>query len=175
MTQFNFKTKPYNHQLEALHASHDKDEYALFMEMGCGKSKVIIDNIAYLYGQGKVYNALIVAPKGVYDNWVSKEIPTHLPESIQVDIVKWQSNHTKTFEKQLNKLYTIDHNLKILVMNIEAFSTKKGVKFASMFIQQNKTMFIVDESTTIKNPEAKRTASCVRLGKYAYYRRILTG
>ena len=127
------------------------------------------------YGQGKIYNALIVAPKGVYDNWVSKEIPTHLPESIQVDIVKWQSNHTKTFEKQLNKLYKIDHNLKILVMNIEAFSTKKGVKFASMFIQQNKTMFIVDESTTIKNPEAKRTASCVRLGKYAYYRRILTG
>ena len=45
--QFNFKTKPYDHQLEALHASHDKDEYALFMEMGCGKSKVVIDNLAY--------------------------------------------------------------------------------------------------------------------------------
>lgn len=175
MTDFRFKTKPYEHQLEALNVSHDKDEFALFMEMGCGKSKVIIDNIAYLYSQGKIYNALIVAPKGVYDNWVSKEIPSHMPEHIIYDTVKWQSNHTKTFEKELKKVFTIDHNLKILVMNIEAFSTKKGVEFASRFIQHNKTIFIVDESTTIKNPEAKRTANCVRLGKYAYYRRILTG
>ena len=168
MTDFRFKTKPYEHQLEALKVSHDKDEFALFMEMGCGKSKVIIDNIAYLDSQGKIYNALIVAPKGVYDNWVSKEIPSHIPEHITYDTVKWQSNHTKTFEKELKKVFTIDHNLKILVMNIEAFSTKKGVEFANRFIQHNKTMFIVDESTTIKNPEAKRTANCVRLGKYAY-------
>tara|TARA_S200002703_G_C3797042_1_gene246121 strand:- start:113 stop:1558 length:1446 start_codon:yes stop_codon:yes gene_type:complete len=175
MTQFNYKTQPYEHQVEALTVSHDKDEYALFMEMGCGKSKVIIDNIAHLYGQGKIYNALIVAPKGVYNNWVSKEIPTHLPDSIQVDVVKWQSNHTKTFEKELKTVLTIDHNLKVLVMNIEALSTKKGVQFANMFIQQNKTIFVIDESTTIKNPDAKRTANCVRLGKYAYYRRILTG
>ena len=175
MTQFNYKTQPYEHQVEALTVSHDKDEYALFMEMGCGKSKVIIDNIAHLYGQGKIYNALIVAPKGVYNNWVSKEIPTHLPDSIQVDVVKWQSNHTKAFQKELKTVLTIDHNLKVLVMNIEALSTKKGVQFANMFIQQNKTIFVIDESTTIKNPDAKRTANCVRLGKYAYYRRILTG
>jgi len=175
VTDFKFKTKPYDHQLEALNNSHDKDEYALFMEMGCGKSKVIVDNIAHLYSQGKIYNALIVAPKGVYDNWVSKEIPTHIPDHITYDLVKWQSNHTKSFTKELIKVYESDFNLKILVMNIEAFSTKKGVEFANKFIQRNKSIFIIDESTTIKNPEAKRTANCVRLGKYAYYRRILTG
>lgn len=175
MTDFKFKTKPYEHQLDALMASHDKDEYALFMEMGCGKSKVVIDNFASLYATAKIYNVLIVAPKGVYDNWYSKEIPIHLPDHIPYDMVKWQSNHTKKFTKEVENLFTIDHNMKILVMNIEAFSTKKGVQFANRFLQHNKTMFIIDESTTIKNPEAKRTASCVRLGKYAYYRRILTG
>ena len=95
MTDFKFKTQPYEHQLEALNACVDKDEYALFMEMGCGKSKVVIDNFAHLYGQSKIYNVLIVAPKGVYDNWVSKEIPTHLPDHVPHDMVKWQSNHTE--------------------------------------------------------------------------------
>ena len=60
-------------------------------------------------------------------------------------------------------------------MNIEALSTKKGRDFAGRFVMSNKTMFIVDESTTIKNPEAKRSKTCMALGKYANYRRILTG
>ena len=37
------------------------------MEMGCGKSKALIDNIAWLYGKGKIDCAIIVAPKGVYE------------------------------------------------------------------------------------------------------------
>ena len=175
MDNFIFKTKPYDHQLEALVESCDKKEYALFMEMGCGKSKVTIDNFVHLYGQGKVNNILIVAPKGVYSTWVNKELEAHIPDHVIYDVVKWTSSHTQKFLKGLDKLFVYDDNLKILVMNIEAFSTKKGCQYANKFIQANKTMFIIDESTTIKNPSAKRTANCVRLGKYAHYRRILTG
>ena len=175
MDNFIFKTKPYDHQLEALVESCDKKEYALFMEMGCGKSKVTIDNFVHLYGQGKVNNILIVAPKGVYSTWVNKELDAHIPDHVERDVVKWTSGHTQKFLKDLEKLFVYDDNLKILVMNIEAFSTKKGCQYANKFIQSNKTMFIIDESTTIKNPSAKRTINCVRLGKYAHYRRILTG
>ena len=46
---YKFKTKPYEHQLKALGACHNKENYALFMEMGTGKSKVLVDNIAMLY------------------------------------------------------------------------------------------------------------------------------
>ena len=35
---YRFKTKPYAHQLEALEKSWAQDTYALFMEMGTGKS-----------------------------------------------------------------------------------------------------------------------------------------
>ena len=66
---FNFKTKPYAHQLTALEKSCDAKNYGYFMEMGCGKSKVLLDNIAYLASQGKIDTAVIVAPKGVYRNW----------------------------------------------------------------------------------------------------------
>ena len=60
-------------------------------------------------------------------------------------------------------------------MNVEALSTKKGSDFVTDFLFKRKCMFIIDESTTIKNHKAKRTMNAVRLGKYAYYKRILTG
>ena len=51
-------------------------------EMGTGKSKVLIDNIAMLYDKGKINSAVIIAPKGVYRNWYSQEIPNHMPGHI---------------------------------------------------------------------------------------------
>ena len=60
-------------------------------------------------------------------------------------------------------------------MNVEAFSTTKGLKFAEKFINSHKTLMAVDESTTIKNPKAKRTKNIIRISKQAKYRRILTG
>ena len=39
------------------------------MEMGCGKSKVLLDNISWLNENKKIDTAIIVAPKGVYMNW----------------------------------------------------------------------------------------------------------
>ena len=66
-------------------------------------------------------------------------------------------------------------DLHILCMNVEAFSTKKGMDFAAKFLNCHNTYMAIDESTTIKNPSAKRTKNIVGIGKYAKYRRILTG
>ena len=63
--KYKFKTKPYAQQLKALEMSWDKKAFAYFMEMGTGKSKVLIDNVAMLYDKGKINGVLIVAPKGV--------------------------------------------------------------------------------------------------------------
>ena len=61
---YKFKTKPYEHQLKALENSWASDTFALFMEMGCGKSKVAIDNFVHLYREQKINGVLILAPKG---------------------------------------------------------------------------------------------------------------
>ena len=79
---YKFKTKPYAHQLKALEMSWDKKAFAYFMEMGTGKSKVLIDNISMLYDKGKINGVLNVAPKGVYKNWYRAEIPPHMPDHI---------------------------------------------------------------------------------------------
>jgi len=172
---YKFKTKPYAHQLKALELSWEKPYFAYFMEMGTGKSKVLIDNIAMLYDAGKINGVLIIAPKGVYKNWHDGEIPTHLPDHVEHTSVLWQSMINQKQQKELDKLFQPGEDLHILIMNVEAFSTKKGVEFAAKFLRCHRTMMAIDESTTIKNPDAKRTKHICTLGEYAGYKRILTG
>ena len=173
--KYKFKTKPYAHQLVALEKSWDKEEYAYFMEMGTGKSKVLVDNVAMLYDKGKINAALIIAPKGVYRNWYSQEIPNHLSGHIDHKTVLWTATTSKAKDNEYQQLYKVDLDLHILIMNVEAFSTKKGLEFATKFLNCHKTLIAVDESTTIKTPTAKRTKAILALGKLAKYRRILTG
>ena len=172
---YKFKTKPYAHQVTALENSWMKEYYAYFMEMGTGKSKVLIDNAAMLYDNGKIDGLLIIAPKGVYKNWHEGEIPEHLPEHIETTSVLWQANITQKQDRLLKNLFETNERLHILCMNVDAFSTKKGVDFAAKFLSCHRTMMVIDESTTIKNKDAKRTKNICSLASYARYRRILTG
>jgi SNF2 family DNA or RNA helicase len=172
---YKFKTKPYKHQLTALEKSWNKETYAYFMEMGTGKTKVLIDNLAMLYDKGKVDGALIIAPKGVVKTWYEQELPTHLPNHIENVSVLWQSNITKAQQEKLETLFKIETSLHILIMNVEALSTDKGVKFASKFLNSHKVLMAIDESTTIKTPAAQRTKNILHIGKMSKYRRIMTG
>jgi len=169
---YKYKSKPFAHQKKALEMSWDKEVFAYFMEMGTGKSKVLIDNIAMLYNAGKINGALIVAPKGVYKNWFDQEIPNHMPDYIPKKVGLWK---TKPDAPDLKPLFSTGAELHILIMNVEAFSTKKGVQFAERFLNSHKTLMAIDESTTIKNPGALRTKTIVSLRPLTKYRRILTG
>ena len=169
---YKFKSKPFAHQLTALKMSWNKEVFAYFMEMGTGKSKVLIDNIAMLYDKGKINGALIIAPKGVYKNWLESEIPNHLPDHIEKKIGFWQ---TKPDALDMKAMFQADEDLHICIMNVEAFSTKKGLQYAWKFLNCHRALIGIDESTTIKNPGAKRTKAILDLAKYSKYRRILTG
>jgi len=172
---YKFKTKPYAHQLKALEMSWNKEVFAYFMEMGTGKSKVLLDNIAMLYDKGKINGALIIAPKGVYKNWYDAEIPTHLVNHIDKKVVLWQALINQKQQDKLDTLFKTGVDLHILLMNVEALSTKKGVDFANKFLISHNALIAVDESTTIKNPSAKRTKNILKLASLGKYRRILTG
>ena len=172
---YKFKTKPFAHQLKALKRSWNKPYFAYFMEMGTGKSKVLIDNISMLYDRGKIDGALIVAPKGVYKNWHDQEIPTHMVKHIDKKVVLWQAMISQKQQRELDSLFETGEDLHILIMNVEALSTQKGVDFAKKFLFSHRALMAVDESTTIKNPDAKRTKSICDLGLASRYNRILTG
>ena len=174
---YNFQTEPYDHQRLVFEESWQRPFHAWFLEMGTGKTKVALDNAAALFEDGKIDSVLIIAPKGVYDNWIFREIPTHLPNRIDSLMVRWQPNLTKGFREQMKELVRrTDPRLRILVMNVEALSTKKGATAAFLFLENHPdNLVIVDESTTIKNRKAARTSNIIKCGRLAKYRRILTG
>jgi len=174
---YKFKTKPYGHQLDALEASWDKEVFAYFMEMGTGKSKVLLDNAAILYDKGEINALLLIAPKGVYKNWYDSEIPTHLPDHVDTNIVLWKtSDKSKKQQLLLNTLFKPGSHLNILIMNVESFSSGNGSDFAYKFLASHpKSMVAIDEATTIKTPTSNRTKNILSLSKHCKYRRILTG
>ena len=89
--------------------------------------------------------------------------------------VLWQSNITKEQSRKLGTLFNTGEELHLLIMNVEALSTTKGVDFARKFLLSHNTLIAIDESTTIKNPKAKRTKNISSLSIMAKYRRIMTG
>ena len=173
--KFKYKTQPYEHQRIALERSYDKINYAYFMEMGCGKSKVLIDNMAWLYENKKIDTVIVVAPKGVYRNWQTSEIPAHLHDDIEREVYVWNPNPNKTQKEHLVSGIKERGKLRILLVNVEGFATTKLKAFVEKFVRDSTFLLAVDESTTIKNPKAKRTKALVALGKAASFRRILTG
>mgnify|MGYP005989219727 FL=1 len=176
MQKYPFKTQPYAHQMEALEASAEAEAFALLMDMGTGKSKVLVDTMAYLDARDLINSALILAPKGVYKNWVGKELPAHLATP-KHKIAYWASPLTNKHKDAIREIWYPDDNLHILVMNIEALSGGKAEEVATKFIRSHggRTLIAVDESTVIKNHKAARTKAAIRLAKLCAYRRILTG
>ena len=172
-----FKTTPYKHQQTAMDVCGDRRSFGFFMEMGTGKSKVLIDNIGVLHLQGKLDFALVIAPKGVYRNWVGKEIPEHLPDDVKVRVIRWVSGGNVTQQKEMRSVKDKFDGLTIFVMNVEAFSSLKGQQAGAWLARAfgNHGMIAIDESTTIKNHKAKRTKALLKIAEGFKFRRLLTG
>jgi SNF2 family DNA or RNA helicase len=179
---YSFKTKPYNHQLASMgailnHFKKGEKEFALLMEMGCGKTKVLIDASSYLYDNGFIFGILVICPNGVKGTWVN-EIETHMADHVDRNVVVWTGQKTKKHEEELNTLFITEPakvHLNILIMNVDAFATERGKKFADRFLMTRQSLMAVDESTVIKNPSALRTKAITKLGVLARYRVIMTG
>lgn len=170
-----YKNKPFLHQQAYLERFWERPVAALFADMGTGKSFMLINNAAMLYDRGKINGVLIVAPKGVYRNWFNTEIPKHIPEHVIYRMALWSASPRKAEEKALDKLFEVSEDLKILIMNIEAFSTQKGLKFAQRFLLVHDALMAIDESTTIKTPGSLRSKNTEKAGMRARYKRIMTG
>ena len=174
---YKFKIKPFDHQITALERGWQRPEFGLFMEMGTGKSKVLIDNLGMLYQEGEINFALIIAPKGVYRNWTSKEIPEHMSDDIPHRVIRWVASPNKTQQAEMRSVGEAFEGLTIFVMNVESFSSIKG-KNAGEWMGRafgRNGLIAIDESTTIKNHKAKRTKALMKIASAFKYKRLLTG
>jgi hypothetical protein len=181
VTDYLYKTTPFEHQARAFLRSRDELYFALLMEMGTGKTKVVIDTAAWLFAKREIRMLIVVAPKGVHRNWITKELPVHMPEWVDYRAVDWQVNGTKRGDRQLDDVcWGTEHKgLRVVVFNTEAFSangkTCRARKLVERLCNSMACMISVDESTRIKSPSALCTKNLLFLGKRARYRRIMTG
>lgn len=185
-----FKTDPFQHQLTCFLRNKTLDAFAYFMEMGAGKSKVLIDTAAYMYDQDRINALVVIAPKGVYRNWwdLDKgtgqpvgELPTHMPAHVRYRVGIWSADATKAELEALDRLRPSgpDYDLHVLLLNVEALGrdldNNRAYKYLERFLLDHRALLAVDESTVIKNPKATRTKALLKLRRLAPVRRILSG
>ncbi len=167
---------PYKHQLEAARLLAEHDQFALLAEMGAGKSRMIALDFEYKIQHQGLQNLLIVAPSGAYRNWEGELNRWVSPDIMKtVRLLTWISGKTKP--KDLADFIKIaDGRPKVLLMNVEALSrvvaAREGVE---KFLASAPTMWVIDESQSIKAPGSQRTKFILSVASQAKWRRILTG
>lgn len=174
---YEYGTAPFAHQHKVFLISRDRKVFALLMEMGTGKTKVLIDTAAFLWREGYIDGFLIAAPNGVHDNWIRQEIPRHMPKWVRYMAVTWDAGrNSQKYQDEINRLFEFN-GLRIFAFNIEAFSTARGAEMAEAFLEslEGRSLMAVDESTRIGTPGRERTKETIRIGRKAGYRRIATG
>jgi SNF2 family DNA or RNA helicase len=171
-----YKTKPYQHQLDILQQTWNKPYWGLFLEMGVGKSKIVIDTIANLYLTGKIDSVLYVAKKGEFANFPVYEIPVHMPDNVQFVSTTYSGYSTTKQVAAIKVALAPTAKLRIFSMNIESLRAGKGFQIAEAFCKSSKKlMIVVDESTTLKDHRSTQHKAMMKLRGYADYVRIMTG
>jgi len=179
------RSAPLAHQQEALAIGWRRDFFAYFLEMGLGKSRVALDDFLLNYEDNRVDGLIIIAPKGVYTNWgrLSRENPGEVQrwmwdkyrDTAQTYMYR-AGRKRQDAEARKQLLNTSQPSPRILLINVESLaSTVDAADLVKKFCATYRTMMIVDESTTIKTPGAKRTRMLHKLAQLAVMRRIMTG
>ena len=171
---FEFKTKPYEHQLWNFKNHSGDDAHGLFWEQGTGKSWEAIQHAARLYAEGGITGVIVIAPNGVHDNWDTDELPAHCP--IPYLSHAWSSARasTKTHAAAVARVIKFPR-LAFLLMSYHNFMTKMGRKACDQFVASRRVLLILDESQRIKSPNAKRTKSICSFARKCDLVRIASG
>ena len=175
--KFNTKLPPFEHQEEVFALSRDLPEFALFMEMGTGKTRIEVDTGTYLRAKGEIAGVLVVCPNSVKDTW-EEEVALMAPEWSTHEVVIWSAQARRAQRRAIEGFLATGNDgaaLKWFVVNVEGLSSDRAYEACQRFLQLHRCLMIVDESSRIKTPKAKRTKNVIKLGQLAAYRRVMSG
>jgi SNF2 family DNA or RNA helicase len=158
------KTKPWKHQIGAYNFLLERQFGALFMGMGTGKSKVIVDLIA----NRDFYRTLIVCPHSVGKAWV-KQFTTHSAVRI---LVKNGIDLSRSGKVVALKRWLILQQKSVLIMNYESVWREP---MRSFLLKNPPDCVVCDESHRIKAAGSKVSRFMHLLGKRVKNRFCLTG
>lgn len=166
-----FLIPPWQHQLEAFKRAVPLSHYALFFQMGAGKTGTAINILRAWYGkERRVLRTLILGPPIVVENW-RREFGMH---SRVVDKVVCLEGTGKKRAELVRKhgWHGTGTAPAIFVTNYETLLMKDVFELLEIWKPE---AVIFDESHKLKSPQAKRTKQAIKLADLARYRLILTG
>lgn len=174
---FPFKTTPEWYQLEALNKCNGREAFAYLMEPGCGKTKVAIDDAQILAKNGQIDQVIVTCPKSIVPTWL-REIKKHGHYDF------WEISYWDSDSGEIDVDYRPSHlgihcpkpEVRWLIVPITSVIFEEAWEVIHRFVcQSSKTMAVVDESTSIRKEDSKRTKVMLKVRDMVEYRRILTG
>ena len=150
---------PYKVQLEALRRAQEARGFGYWMDLGTGKTAVILAEFTNLNRAALVDDLVVVCPNSLKQNW-QDEADKFGAKFGSVSL--WPEDFP-TAKPHL------------LVMNYEALSAEKGTLALQRHLKASRVMLVLDESIHIKNPRARRTRHILALAPRAQYVRVLSG
>ncbi len=163
-------TEPWLHQLRAYHFSSKLPASGLFLDMGTGKSKVVVDRVA----NAGYRRTLIICPHSVVGVW-PKQFREHCGKSIHVAAM--QSKHSvKRKTEEARQAVALAEAMKqqvVIVINYESVYRDPFGDYVLSELQPD--LVVLDESHRIKSPGGVTSLFCSRLGKVSKNRMCLTG
>ena len=161
-----FKITPWSHQLKTIKEVENRNYFALFYEMGGGKTLVAVNIMRQKFTKhGRFLKTLILCPVIVKENWKREiEMNSHMVDTVQV--------LEGAGKKRIKQLGT--RNKHVFITNIESCNMKD---LWDVILKFGFECLIVDESHRFKNPTGKRTTALLKLVDQPQikYRFILTG
>lgn len=173
--------KPFQHQINAGYKINNLPYCALFADMGTGKSRIAIDWFtSKIDDQHAIDRVVIIAPSIVGEQWIDEQLPEHC--GVHYKAHAFESKHTQKAVRKLDNFIMsakYGKGLHILCIHFEVFVSNKGADLIKQFLSTstNRPVIIVDESSRIKNPDAKSVKNIIKL-RHDYpssFRMIMSG
>lgn len=178
---------PMGHQKVAFASARRAEYFALLMEMGTGKSKVVVDVLCDRARAARrkweeqgakppvvKFLVLIVAPKTLTGNWLN-ELAKHTTIDLNVERVKG------TRLDRMDRILALVRDRDEFDRPMHSWASVAVINYEGLQALEEQfklipwDLMVLDESIMIKNPSAKRTKAAIRVGRQAKSRFILTG
>lgn len=153
---------PFHHQVTGIDRIFTHPVFALFDEMGAGKTLQTIVAACLLYLAGIIDQMVVLAPAAVRSVWFDAdlgELRKHLLPMMSTEIEQYHAGRRKAWAFGP---HTTHRAFKVIVTNYEFIRAEKRLEPLLERVGQ-RTLLVCDESSAIKNHKAEQTKAVIQL------------